>query len=425
MLIQKPKGTYDLLPDKAFQRTFLESKIREIFSDFNYSEIRTPAFEKTELFKRGIGEETDIVSKEMYSFNEGEFTLKPEMTAPVIRAYLENSLYNESPLKKLFYISNMFRRERPQAGRYREFSQFGAEAIGSSEYTIDAEMILLADTILKKLGITDCTLRINTIGTVKEREKYLNEFTSYVGKYINDLSEDSRRRLEKNPLRILDTKNKKELEILEDSPVLYDFLSEQTKDNFENILSVIETMNINCVKDYRLVRGFDYYTSLVFEFVSGALGAQNSVLGGGRYDNLVEQLGGKPTPAIGFATGLERMSMILDSNSYNYPRQKRIKLYIATIGEESRKFSLKLSNQLRSAGIRCETDFLGRSVKAQMKEADKMNSEYVIIIGDDEIKSGTVKLKKMSDGSEMQIPEFKNLNLILSNENEAGQTGET
>ena len=232
MFIQKPKGTYDLLPGKAFQRTYLENKIRSIFSDFNYNEIRTPTFEKTSLFKRGIGEETDIVSKEMYTFNEDEFTLKPEMTAPVVRAYLENSLYNDSPLQKLYYITNMFRRERPQAGRFREFSQFGAEAIGSADYLTDVEMILLADSILKGFEINDVVIKLNTIGTLAEREVYLTELKNYLSKYLNELSADSRRRFEKNPLRILDTKSEKDIEILKDAPVLYDYLNDSTKKYF-------------------------------------------------------------------------------------------------------------------------------------------------------------------------------------------------
>ncbi|MEO6695877.1 MAG: histidine--tRNA ligase [Ignavibacteria bacterium] len=413
MFIQKPKGTYDLLPDKAFQRTFLESQLRKTFSSFNYREIRTPAFEKTSLFKRGIGEETDIVSKEMYSFNEDELTLKPEMTAPVIRSYLENSLYNESPLQKLYYISNMYRRERPQAGRFREFSQFGAEAIGSNDYTIDIEMIMLADSILKSFSINNAKVKINTIGSLSEREVYQNELKNYLSKYLDGLSADSKKRFEKNPLRILDTKDKRDIEILQDAPVLYNFLKDDTIVSFENILSNLKNMNINYTVDYKLVRGLDYYTSTTFEFVSDALGAQNTLLGGGRYDLLVEQLGGKPTPAIGFAAGMERLLIILESNKYEFPADDKLKIYIATMGEDSKIFSLKLLNHLRSSGIKSETDYLNRSIKSQMKEANKLNAEYVLVIGDEELKTHSAKLKKMSDSSEISVPVLENLKEIL------------
>ncbi|MEO8447919.1 MAG: histidine--tRNA ligase [bacterium] len=419
MLIQKPKGTYDLPPVKAIQRTFLENRIRDCFSKFNYDEIRTPTFEKTSLFKRGIGEETDIVSKEMYSFNKDEFTLKPEMTAPVVRAYLENSLYNESPLQKLYYISNMFRSERPQAGRFREFSQFGAEAIGSPDYYIDVEMILLAADILKEFDINNFTIKINTIGTLAQREIYLKEFKAYLSKYLNELSGDSQRRFEMNPLRILDTKNENDIKILTDAPLLYSFLNADTIKFFESILSSLKSLNINYLVDYKLVRGFDYYTSTTFEFVSDDLGAQNSLLGGGRYDLLIEQLGGKPTPAIGFAAGIERMMMVLEKNNYSFPGAETVKLYIASIGEESKSASLNFIAELRANGIKCDTDYLNRSVKSQMKEANRMKAEYVVVLGDEELKTGQFKLKRMSDGNETPVSGIENLKQYLVNENKS------
>lgn len=415
MLIQKPKGTYDILPERSFQRNFIETQVRNVFSDFNYKEIRTPTFEKTELFKRGIGEGSDIVSKEMYSFNENEFTLKPEMTASVMRSYLENSLYNESPLKKLFYISNMFRRERPQAGRFREFSQFGAEAVGCSDYLIDAEMILLADTILKKFGIENAVIKINNIGSGAERKDYLIQFKSYLSKYLNELSQDSQRRFEINPLRILDTKDKKDIEILKDAPLLYEYLKDETKLFFENVLKNLKSLNVNYEVDHKLVRGLDYYTSTTFEFISDSLGAQNSLLGGGRYDVLVEQLGGKPTPGIGFAAGIERLEMVLQANNFKFPEEDQIKLYIVTLGNESKNFAYRILNKLRKEGFKCETDFLNRSAKSQMKEADKLKSEYVIVIGENELKSGNAKIRKMSDSSEREISDLENLTEYLTN----------
>ncbi|MBK9333683.1 MAG: histidine--tRNA ligase [Ignavibacteria bacterium] len=413
MPIQKPKGTYDILPEKAFQRNFLEKKVREIFNTFNYSEIRTPAFEKTELFKRGIGEETDIVSKEMYTFKNDEFTLKPEMTAPVIRAYIEYNLGNESPLQKLFYICNMFRRERPQAGRFREFSQFGAESIGSSDPYADAEMIMLADTIIRGFGIKDSVIKINTIGGAEEREIFFKEFKNYLSAYLNELSPDSQRRFVINPLRILDSKNPRDREILNDAPVLYQFLNESTKKNFESILLILNENGIMFETDYMLVRGFDYYTSTTFEFLSDRLGAQNALLGGGRYDMLVQQLGGKPTPAIGFAAGIERILMIMEADNLLPVKNDFPKLFIASIGEESKKFSFKLLETLRKKGVKCETDFLGRSLKSQMKEANRINAEYVVVIGDEELKSNSVMLKKMSDGSEVKVTDTDNLENYL------------
>jgi len=413
MLIQKPKGTYDLLPEKARQRYFLETKVRENFEIYNFSEIRTPTFEKTELFKRGIGEETDIVSKEMYTFKNDEFTLKPEMTAPVIRAYIENNLNNESPLQKLFYITNMFRRERPQAGRFREFSQFGAESIGSNDPYCDAEMIILADSIIRSFGIDDSIIKLNTIGTAAERDVFFVEFKNYLSNYFNELSPDSQRRFVINPLRILDTKNPGDLKILKDAPVLYNFLNDETKGNFEKILDILTVNGIEFETDNRLVRGFDYYTSTTFEFISDALGAQNALLGGGRYDLLIQQLGGKPTPAIGFAAGIERLLMIMESKELLPNNNDELKLFIVSMGEESKKFSFKMLENLRNIGVKCETDFLNRSVKSQMKEANRSKAEFVIVIGDEEIKSNSVKLKKMSDGSEVTVSGFENIKFFL------------
>lgn len=402
-MISKPKGTLDLLPDDAFLRQHIESRLREAAALFNYREIRTPAFEKTELFRRGIGEETDIVSKEMYSFSDNEFTLKPEMTAPVIRAYIENSLYNVSPVMKLYYISNMYRHERPQAGRYREFSQFGAEVIGSSEFTADVELISLGVFSLKSFGIENLKIKINNIGNLEERTEYVKELKGFLTKFESDLSDESKRRLVTNPLRILDSKNPKDAEVLTDAPTINDFLGTENLKHFDNVLNGLESLNIKCEIDYKLVRGLDYYTSTTFEIISDSLGAQNAILGGGRYDKLIEQLGGKPTPAIGFACGLERLTMVLQAAKYEFPKEDTPHLYLVTAGAEARKIALVITNRLREKGVRCETDLLERSVKSQMKEANKLNAKYVAVIGDDEINTGEVKIKRMNDGSESGI----------------------
>jgi histidyl-tRNA synthetase len=400
MNIQRPKGTLDILPKDASKRQHIEDKLRKLAAIFNYKEIRTPTFEKTELFKRGIGEETDVVSKEMYSFKDDEFTLKPEMTAPVIRSYIENSLQNESPIQKLYYISNMFRHERPQAGRFREFSQFGVEAIGSSDYLVDAELISLGAKMLSDFGIGNIIFKINTIGSTEERARFLDDLKKYLMQYKDKLSGDSVKRLELNPLRILDTKIAEEIEILKNSPVLYDYLNPETKAHFDNVLNAVSQLGIKYEIDYRLVRGFDYYTSTTFEVLSNDLGAQNAIFGGGRYDNLVEQLGGKPTPAIGFACGLERLLLILEKNNYEFPEAEKISYYFVTMGEEAKIFSIKMINELREKGIMCDTDFLNRSVKSQMKEANKIGAKNVIVLGEDELKEKKFKVKNMKDGSE-------------------------
>ncbi|HCN37990.1 MAG TPA: histidine--tRNA ligase, partial [Bacteroidetes bacterium] len=394
---------FDILPGDFSKRNFIFSVFREVMNSFNFKEILTPVFENTELFKRGIGEETDIVSKEMYSFSEGKFTLRPELTAPVIRAYIENGLFNESPVKKLFYISNLFRAERPQKGRYREFWQFGAEIIGSDDIYSDAEIIQIPDVILKKLFINDFIVKINNIGSIDERAMYINELKTFLSKYTNDLSETSRIRLEKNPLRILDTKNEKEIEILINAPKINNFLKTETKQKFDKLLNLLNKLNINFEIDYNLVRGLDYYSQTTFEFQSTKLGSQNAILGGGRYDKLIELLGGKPTPAIGFAMGIERLLIILEENNYRFPLESAPDIYIITSGDNAKEKSVLITKELREKKFICETDFLNRSIKSQMKEADKIKSKYVIVIGENELSSGKAKIKKMESGEEFEI----------------------
>ncbi len=401
-MIKKPAGTLDFLPTDVNRRNFVLKNVRDIFSLFNYREIQTPAFEKTELFRRGIGEETDIVSKEMYVFNNDEFTLKPEMTAPVIRAYIENSMFNLPGMQKLYYISNMFRHERPQAGRYREFTQFGAEAIGSDSILIDVEMISLSIRILEKFGLKKVYTKINTIGTPAERKTYLESLKNYLTDFSGSLSETSKIRLQKNPLRILDTKDEKEIKILENAPLLYDYLNDDSRKKFDKVTDLLGKSGINYVVDHRLVRGFDYYTSTTFEVISDDLGSQNAILGGGRYDNLIQQLGGKPTPAIGFACGLERLMMVLEKNNFNFPNPDELDIYIVIADENSREYSYSILDKFRRQGLKCDTNFTDKSVKSQIKEADKLNAKYIIVIGENEMKSGKVKLKKLSDGTETE-----------------------
>jgi len=412
-LIKKPTGTLDILPEDCIKRRHLENELINFFNNYNYKEIRTPTFEKTELFKRGIGDYTDVVSKEMYSFHNNEFTLKPEMTAPVIRAYLENSMYNLPGVVKLFYISNMYRHERPQAGRFREFSQFGAEAIGSSSYLIDAEMILLCIKILEHFGVGNVITKINTIGSPIERKDYLNELKKFLKDHIGSLTDTSKNRLEKNPLRILDTKDEKEIEILKSAPRLYDYLNDSTKKHFVNLLNLLDKLNIKYQVDYNLVRGFDYYTSTTFEIISNDLGSQNAIIGGGRYDNLIEELGGKSIPAIGFACGIERLLFLMGKNNYKFPSESIVNLFIVTLGDKAKDFALKILTALRKRNIKCDTDFLDRSIKSQMKEANKIGSEFTIVIGDSEIDTNNALIKRMKDGKEFEISlnELEKINL--------------
>ena len=410
-MIKKPAGTQDFLPSDVYKRNFVTGKVREIFGLYNYREIQTPTFEKTELFRRGIGEETDVVSKEMYSFNKDEFTLKPEMTAPVIRSYIENSLFNLPGIQKLFYISNMYRHERPQAGRFREFTQFGAEAIGSDDILIDVEMILLSLHILEEFGLNNIYTKINTIGTPEERKNYLENLKNYLNDFTDSLSETSRIRLQKNPLRILDTKDEKEISILDNAPILFDYLNDDSRKKFEGVIKILDKAHVRYKVDYRLVRGFDYYTSTTFEVISDELGSQNAILGGGRYDNLIQQLGGKQTPAIGFACGLERLMMVLEKNNFGFPDEPKPDIYIVIADESSKEFAFDLLEKLRRQGLICDTNFTGKSVKSQIKEADKMKAGYVIVIGENEIKSGKAVLKKLSDGSENEIDLSEKINL--------------
>ncbi|MGH2576091.1 MAG: histidine--tRNA ligase [Ignavibacteria bacterium] len=406
MKYQKPRGTRDVLPKDIQKWNFVEKTIREVMGFYNYSEIRTPTFEQTELFTRGVGNETDIVGKEMYTFADKggkSLTLKPEMTAPVVRAYLENGMSNESPVQKLYYISNMFRYEKPQEGRFREHTQFGAEIIGSNDVNTDIEIILVAREVYNRAGIDDVKVKINSIGKSDERKKYLKVLKEYLRKYIDDLSDDSKKRLEKNTLRILDSKDKKDVNIVESAPKILDHLTSESRKRFDKVVNGLTGLNINYEVDFRLVRGIDYYTDTTFEFISYQLGAQDAIGGGGRYDGLVELLGGKPTPGVGFGSGVERIIMVAEKNKFAFPSRDNIKIYIITLNETAKEYAVKLANNLRNKNIGCDYDFIGRSLKSQMREANRLKSEYVFIIGDEELKKGKGILKKMSDGSQNEI----------------------
>lgn len=405
-MIKAVTGTKDILPADIPRWKYLEETVGRIFCNFNYKEIRTPIFEETTIFARGIGEETDIVGKEMYTFtdrSETSLTLKPEMTAAVVRAYNEHSLGAQLPLVKLFYVSPMFRQERPQAGRFRQFHQFGAEAIGSKSPLLDAEMIQMSYEILKSLGLKNLTVKINSLGIPETREKYKKLLKKFLQDKKDKLSEDSRRRFDTNILRIFDSKIESDQKIIKDAPRLVDHLDEESKNDFEVVKNQLQKSRVPFEIDPALVRGLDYYTKLTFEIDSGSVGAQTALCGGGRYDLLIETLGGKPTPATGFAAGIERILLACENEkSFTIP-DAVIDVYLVRIGNELESFVSELAGKLRKENLSVDFDYLQRSVKAQMREANKLNTNYVLFIGGDEFKEGMANLKNMSTGKEEKV----------------------
>jgi histidyl-tRNA synthetase len=418
-MIKAVTGTKDTLPGDINKWKYLEKIVQDIFSFFNYKEIRTPVFEETILFARGIGEETDIVGKEMYSFldrSETSITLKPEMTAGVVRAYIEHSMGNQQPLNKLFYISPMFRQEKPQAGRLRQFHQFGAEALGSTSPYLDAEMIQVSFHILKKLGLQDLTVKINTLGVPASRELYKKELKSFLEDKKHLLSEDSRKRFDKNILRIFDSKAEEDHHILKGAPTLLEYLDDESRNDFDILMKAISSAGIPFEIDPKLVRGLDYYTKTTFEIISGRVGSQSALCGGGRYDLLIEELGGKPTPGVGFAAGIERILLACENEkSFSLPDDS-LDLYIVKLDKELSNVIFDAASFFRRANYTVDFDYLDRSVKAQMREANKLNSRFVLFVGGDEFKLGYCNLKNMSTGNQLQIP-LNQLDLILSNLN--------
>jgi histidyl-tRNA synthetase len=406
-MIKAIKGTKDLLPSDAPRWYYLESVVKLIFSNFNYKEIRTPVFEDTSLFARSIGEETDIVGKEMYTFTDkggNSITLKPEMTAGVVRAYNEHSLGSQHTLTKLYYIAPMFRQERPQAGRFRQFHQFGGEAIGSSSPLLDGEMIQIAYDILKALGLKDLTVKINSLGIPESRENYKMLLRKHLTDKRDLLSEESKKRFETNILRVFDSKIESDQELLTDAPVMIDHLDDESKNDFELAKEYLTKVKIPFEIDSRLVRGLDYYTKTTFEIISGNVGMQNALLGGGRYDLLVEQLGGKPTPAVGFAAGIERILLACENENSFQPEDSEIDVYIIRIEKEHELDVSKIASELRRLHLTVDFDYMQRSVKAQMREANKMNARFALFIGGEEFEQGKVNLKNMKSGEEQIFP---------------------
>jgi len=396
--IQSIKGTHDILPNESGKWKDLEDIIYKTCDLFGFKEIRTPIFEKTNLFLRGIGEVTDIVSKEMYSWQDRDgsnLTLRPELTASVVRSYIQHNLQNQSSSQRLFYMGPLFRRERPQKGRQRQFHQFGVEAFGSENPEQDVEIISIAWHLLSLLGISNkVQLKINSIGSNECRKNYRKALLDFIKPHFNLLSEVSKVRFEKNPLRILDTKNPEERKVLSNAPKISDYYTNEDKTHFQTILKFLDCLNIPYNIDLGLVRGLDYYTRTVFEFTSNSLGAQDALLGGGRYDNLVQDLGGKVVPGIGFAAGIERLLLILEAEKYNFKKHTP-DIYFICIEQNAIQVMLSLSKKLREKNYIVVFDLLRRSLKAQMREANKFKVRYVIIIGEEELAHKKVTIKDL------------------------------
>ena len=410
--IKKPRGTNDFFYQSASKLEFIEKKIKNIVKLYGYGRIRTPIFESTDLFIRGIGEDTDIVGKEMFTFEDRggrSLTLRPEGTASVVRAYIENSMQNEFSINKLFYIGTMYRAERPQKGRYREFNQFGVECIGSSSPLIDAEIIALNINILKEFGIENINLLINTVGCSKCKPIYNKALREAIGSRKDELCETCQKRYETNILRILDCKNEKCKEVLKDIPKFYDYVCEECKEHFDRLCEELNRINQNFTVEPMLVRGLDYYTKTAFEVQTNALGSQSAILGGGRYDNLVGLFNsGKNIPAVGSAMGLERLLIVLENNKDII--NDRLDVFIIAF-KETEKEILKVMQDLRASNISCDCDFAVKSVKNQFKSANKRNSKLALILGEDELKRNSCKLKNMDTGEEKEIP----LNKVFEN----------
>jgi len=399
-------GTHDILPDDSFKWQYLEDQVRKVFALYNYKEIRIPIFEETELFARSIGKDTDIVKKEMYTFTDQgkrSITLRPEATAGVVRAYLEHNLGEKSPLVKLYYLGSMFRQERPQKGRLREFHQFDIEAIGSADPAVDAEQIEMGMRICQELKITDFKLHLNSIGCPVCRSVHREKLLDFMKDKVGDLCDDCKTRYMRNPLRMFDCKNEGCIEQLKDAPVMIDFLCEDCQTHYNQVKRYLDKLRIDYLEDKKLVRGLDYYTKTAFEIKSPQLGSQDTLLGGGRYDLLVEELGGKSTPAIGFAAGMERFMLVMEMQKKLKYDEKKLNLFIVALGDEAKTFAVKLIRDLRQNNITCEMDYLQRSLKAQMREANRQKAEKVLIIGEEEIKKGMAVLRDMKTGEQEDI----------------------
>ncbi|WP_103664342.1 histidine--tRNA ligase [Gracilimonas amylolytica] len=403
----KPKytshvGMVDILPDESPKWRALENIIHEEAVRFNFEEIRTPIMEQTELIVRGIGQLTDIVSKEIFAFEKGDshYVLRPELTAPVVRSYVEHHLDQRGGSQKLYYIGPMFRAEKPQKGRQRQFHQFGVEVIGSDDPVADVETIAFMMRIYERIGIRNFELKLNSVGDPESREAYKEALREYLKPNLSKLSEVSQKRFEKNPMRILDSKETEDQEFIKNAPVIQDYLNEETASHFEKVTQYLDDLGISYTIDPYLVRGMDYYTRTAFELTSPDLGSQDALAGGGRYDLLVEEIGGQPTPAVGFAAGMERLLIACEELGIELAEEKSVDVYFVTLGGAARSFAIKHLPKLREAGVSATMDYMSRSMKAQMKDANRENARYTIIIGDNELNEGKFTLRNMKESEE-------------------------
>ena len=407
MLTGRPRGTRDVLPGESEQWQYLMEMQRRIAAEYGYSEIRTPMFEHAELFVRGVGGTTDVVEKEMYTFRDRDdrlLSLRPEGTAGAARAVLENNLLAGALPVKLFYHTEVFRYERPQAGRYRQHTQFGVEVFGSSDPAVDAEVIQLAVDLFQRLGLRGLEVRINSIGCPRCRPTYREKLIEYYRTHVDELCADCRGRLERNPLRLLDCKNESCRRLGEAAPKAVDHLCDECADHFAKLQEILRLLGIYYVVDPHIVRGLDYYTKTVFEIIAPDIGAQSTICGGGRYDGLIAEVGGPPTPGIGFGMGIERVLMTLANQGCYLPPPLKLEAYVVTIGDEARGAGLKLLYELRRAGVKADTDYMGRSPKAQMKQAGKSGARFAVIVGGDELARGAAAVRDLDRAAQEEVP---------------------
>lgn len=406
MLTNAPKGTKDLLPAQAYKWHYVERKFAEICKNYGFKEIRTPMFEHTEVFARGIGDTTDVVQKEMYTFNDHgnrSITLKPEGTSGAVRAFIEHKQYAEVQPTKYYYDTDCFRYEKPQSGRLRHFHQFGIEVFGTPNMLADSEVICLANDFLNQLGITEIELRINSVGCPECRKKHREALKEFLRPRYDELCNTCKERYDRNPMRILDCKSETCQEIVKDAPRMLDYLCDDCKNAFEELKANLTAMGIEYKVDPNIVRGLDYYTKTAFEFVTTSIGAQGTVCGGGRYDHLIEELGGPPIPGVGFGLGIERLLMLMDACGAQFPADNSVDVFIAVMGERAKAFGLKLCRELRQSGVAAEMDTLARNIKGQFKYADRLNAKYTLVIGENELDKGVVSLKDMSMSQQREI----------------------
>ena len=406
MAMKAPKGTKDMLPQDAYKWQYIEKEWAKICSEYGFREIRTPVFESTDLFNRGVGDTTDIVQKEMYTFEDmggRSITLKPEGTSPAVRAFIESNLYAETQPTKIFYDTPCYRYEKPQAGRLREFHQFGIENFGTPSMMADAEIIALGNDFLTRMGIEDIELHISSVGCRKCRPVYRKVLQDFLRPKYDCLCETCKSRFDKNPMRILDCKSPEDKEAVKDAPMMIDYMCDDCRKDFEDLKSYLDAMGIKYIVDPSIVRGLDYYTKTAFEFITTKIGAQGTVCGGGRYDHLIEEVGGPDMPGVGFGLGKERLLMLMEACGHDFGAAPAPQIFLAWIGDEAKLFALELLHELRGMGIRADMDTRERNLKGRMKYANKLGAEYTAVIGGDEVASGEITLKNMSTSEQVKV----------------------